>query len=273
MSNQVHSSLDAGGGAAQTGWPAADRVIGELLGQVKAILAEKFYGLYLYGSLASGGFDPAHSDIDFLVVTTGPLSEDEVDRLRALHAALAASDLPMAAKLEGTYLPVGDLARYRPGGGPYPCVNEGQFYLSGHDCNWIIQRHVLREMGLTVTGPAINDKIDPISPRELTQAVRDLLAEWWEPMLTDSSRLESGEYQAYAVQTMCRCLYTLEQGKVGSKGDACGWARTRLGLAWARVIDWSRAWQPGDPGGHLEEARELIRLAVHCDPADQTGQP
>lgn len=262
MLSQTDPNPEPDRAALSTGWADADRVIGDLLREVRAILAEKFFGLYLYGSLASGGFDPAHSDIDFLVVTNGPLSDGEVDRLRALHAALAASDLPMAAKLEGTYLPAADLPRYRPGAGPYPCVNEGQFYLSGHDCNWIIQRHVLREMGLVVMGPDIQDRIDPIAPQELKRAVRDLLAEWWEPMIADSSRLESGEYQAYAVQTMCRCLYTLQQGKVGSKAEACGWARTWLGPSWANVIDWSRAWQPGDPGDHLAEARELIRLVV-----------
>lgn len=271
MPSQVDPNSDPGCAAVTTGWADVDRVIGELLRQVRAVLAENFYGFYLYGSLASGGFDPAHSDIDFLVVTSGPLSDSEVDRLRALHAALAASDLPMAAKLEGTYLPAADLPRYRPGGGPYPCVNEGQFYLSGHDCNWIIQRHVLREMGLVVTGPDIKDRIDPISPHELKQAVRDLLAKWWEPMIVDSSRLESGEYQAYAVQTMCRCLYTLQQGKVGSKGEACGWARTWLGAGWAQAIDWACVWEPGAPGDHLAEARELIRLVVHFDPVEQTG--
>jgi len=69
------------------------------------ILGNQFIGMYLYGSLASGGFNPETSDIDFLVVTSDELSSERIDALENMHASLAVSGLKWAAKLEGAYIP------------------------------------------------------------------------------------------------------------------------------------------------------------------------
>jgi predicted nucleotidyltransferase len=53
-----------------TPYPDVNEVLLTLLDNVRAILGDYFTGMYLYGSLASGDFDPRRSDIDFLVVTS-----------------------------------------------------------------------------------------------------------------------------------------------------------------------------------------------------------
>jgi len=45
----------------------------QFLSHVRAILGSDFVGLYLYGSLALGDFDPASSDVDAVVATATPL--------------------------------------------------------------------------------------------------------------------------------------------------------------------------------------------------------
>ena len=53
-------------------------------------LGDQFAGLYLYGSLAAGDFDPpSGSDIDFVVATHGALNDATVAALAAMHADLA----------------------------------------------------------------------------------------------------------------------------------------------------------------------------------------
>src|SRR5581483_12314041 len=58
-----------------TAYPQINATLRLLEGDVRAVLGARFAGMYLYGSLASGDFDPATSDVDFLVVTAGPLAE------------------------------------------------------------------------------------------------------------------------------------------------------------------------------------------------------
>ena len=56
-----------------TPYPSVNAILGMLLSGAQEILGNRFTGLYLYGSLSSGDFDPERSDIDFLVVTDGEL--------------------------------------------------------------------------------------------------------------------------------------------------------------------------------------------------------
>ena len=78
-------------GGGPTPYPYVNEVLQALLANVGAILGERFYGLYLYGSLASGDFNPRRSDIDFLVVTEGLLPEEMIAALDEMHAQMAAS--------------------------------------------------------------------------------------------------------------------------------------------------------------------------------------
>jgi hypothetical protein len=74
--------------------------------------------------------------------------------------------------------------------------------------------------------------------------VLGFLREWWAPMLQDPDpRLHGGEYQAYAVLTMCRALYTLRHGDVVSKTAAARWAQEALGQPWEGLIERALAWR------------------------------
>lgn len=246
-----------------TPYPDVNAVLHRLLAEVQAVLGERFVGLYLYGSLAGGDFDPTSSDIDFVVVTDGDIPDDIIPALGALHARLNASGLKWAAKLEGSYIPQAALRRYNPDDPPRPQVNEGRFYLAPHDADWIIQRHVLREGGVVVAGPAPQTLIDPIQPDAIREAVLGFLRSWWLPMLDHPDpRLQGGEYQAYAVLTMCRALYTLEHGTVASKPAAARWAQAALGERWSALIEGALAWRHGAPLDEFDETMAFIRYTL-----------
>ncbi len=260
---------------APTPYPDVNAVLRLLLTEVRATLSEQFRGMYLYGSLAGGDFQPATSDVDFLVITDGPLGEAAITRLAAMHARITASGAKWAAKLEGSYLAASALRRYIPEDQTaWPTLNEGQFYLAPHDWDWVIQRHVLREHGVVVAGPPIQTLIDPVQPAELRRAVYELLREWWAPMLDAPDRLRADEYQAYAILSMCRALHALEYGTIVSKPQAAVWAQQKLGAPWERAIARALAWRPGTQLGELASARDLIRYTLAASAewrAQQTG--
>lgn len=246
-------------------------VLLRLLAEAQAVLGEAFVGLYLYGSLASGDFDPQRSDIDFVFVTNAVLPDEIIQQLAALHERLAASGLKWAAKLEGTYITQAALRRYHAADGPFPSINEGHFYVAHHQSDWIIQRHILREYGVTLAGPPPHTLIDPVQPDDIRQAVRGILREWWLPMLSEPSQFRSTEYQAYAVLTMCRALHALDSGTIVSKPVAARWAQATLDQQWHALIDFAVMWQPGDQVDHFQAMLDFIHYTL--DAARRAGYP
>lgn len=238
-------------------------VLARLLAAVRSALGEQFVGLYLYGSLAGGDFDPQTSDVDFVVVTAAALPAEAIAALERLHADLRASGLRWAGKLEGTYVSAPALRRFESSATPWPTVNEGRFYLAPHGPDWVIQRHVLREHGLTVAGPPLAPLIDPVGPDELRWSVAELLRSWWARMLADPTRLRSSDYQAYAVLSMCRALHTLRHGTIASKPAAARWARQTLDPAQAALIAEALDWRPGHDLDRLGAVLDFIRFTLN----------
>lgn len=132
--------------------------------------------------------------IDFVVVTTDELPDEMIQDLEALHGRMTASGLKWATKLEGSYIPQNTFHRHGSADASCPCVNEGHFYMARLGSDWIIQRHILREQGVVVTGPAPQTLLDPVQPDDLRRAVLGFLHEWWSLMLHDPDpRLRGGE--------------------------------------------------------------------------------
>ncbi len=246
-----------------TPYPEVNAVLQMLLAEVQAVLGPDFVGLYLYGSLSSGDFNPLSSDIDFLVVTAGELPAHRVQALEEMHARIAASGLKWAKKLEGSYIPLPELRRYDPAHAVHPSIGvDWEFGVNPHGRDWVIQLHILRQQGVTLAGPPPDTLIDPVSPDDLRQAVLETLQDWWKGHVMDSRRLESREYQAFAVLTMCRALYTLQSGGIVSKPAAAAWAKGALPPRWTSLIERALAFGPGDGIDDVGETQEFIRFTL-----------
>ena len=245
-----------------TPYPDVNAALNVLLSSVQTILGDHFVGMYLYGSLASGDFNPETSDIDFLVVTADEIPDEMVRDLEAMHTRLMSSDLKWAIKLEGAYIPQHAIRRHGPNNLPRPCINEGSFYLAPQESDWVIQRHIIREQGVVLAGPTPRTLIDPVEPKDIWWAVLAFLKEWWAPMLEESGRLHSSEYQAYAIVTMCRVLYTLEHGTIVSKPVSARWVQEALGEDWAGLIEQALAWRHDEQLDKFNEAVDFIRYTV-----------
>ncbi len=245
-----------------TRYSDVNEVLNLLLSSAKKILGNQFVGMYLYGSLSSGDFTPESSDIDFVVITESVLPDEIISALNDLHDRIWASDLKWASKLEGAYIPKGLIRRHDPNGTPCPNINEGKFLIDQRGSDWVIQRHVIREYGVTMEGPDPKTLIDPVSPDDIRQAIMGVLREWWFPMLDDPTWLrehKSGDH-AFAVITMCRILHALEYGTIVSKPKAIQWARKKLDNSWSPLIEKAViASQHKEQDNFLSETLDFIR--------------
>jgi len=246
---------------APTPYAEVNILLAELLRGIHQTLGEQFTALYLSGSLAMGGFNPGRSDIDFLAVTAADLGRGELTALQAMHRRLASAPSHWALKLEGSYFPASSLRRYDRQRSNYPHLStgSGDLVVEQHDSGWVVQLWIARRCGLRLYGPPPAALIDPISPDELTAAVRELLFSWWAPVLSDPSRLLDPAYQAYAVLTMPRMLYTFTHASVVPKPEAAAWAQRALEPRWAGLIAAALDWNEGLSFDRLEETLALIR--------------
>jgi hypothetical protein len=137
-------------------YPELAFVLREFAAGVRAALGSNFLGAYLVGSLATGDFD-LESDVDFLVVTKVELCDAEVKSLAAARRYIHALGSYPAEHLEGSYVSAELLARPDTVGvQPIWYLDNGSTSLerSVHDNRWHV-RWILRERGITITGPTL----------------------------------------------------------------------------------------------------------------------
>lgn len=257
--------------------PCSDinEILDILLTHVKKILQDQLVGMYIFGLLANGDFDQ-HSDIDILFVTEQSISKEVFQKLFELHERISTIDSPWAIQLEVSYIPKDALRRYDPANNRHPHIDRGpgeHLHMMQHDPDWIVQRYILRERGITVTGPDPKTLIDPVSPADLRWAVSEILQNWFRHFLDDPAPLKSRGYQSYTVLTMCRILYTYEHGEIISKPAAAAWAKQNLDHEWMGLIE--RAWEgrqmpglealPEDINGTLDFIRYTLEFC-HLSP-------
>lgn len=258
--------------ATPTPYPAVNAVLRLLLREVRRVLGPELVGMYLYGSLSLGDFEPGSSDIDFLVVTAHELPDETLHALNAMHARIAASGLMWADKLEGSYIPRAALRRYDPANNRHPTIGaDWEFSIREHDRSWVIEWHIVREHGVVVSGPPPETLIDPVSPDELRAAVREALEGFWHAQLDgpEPEWLRTREYQAFAILTMCRALFTLAHGEVVSKPAAAAWAHATLPPPWpaliAQALIWRHDKRPDDMTEMLAFVRYTIERAIEME--------
>ena len=231
-------------------------------------MGPEFVGMYCYGSLSLGDFAPGSSDIDFLVVTEHELPERMFHALDTMHARIATSGLKWVDKLEGSYIPRAALRRYDPANNRHPTIGaDWPFSTRAHGAHWVIERSIVREYGVVVQGPPPRTLIDPVSSDDLTAAVRQALDDFWR-MPRDGPEpewLRTRAYQAFAILTMCRALYTLAHGTVASKPTAAAWAQQTLPppcpALIAKALVWRHDTRPDDMTAMLAFIRYTIEEA------------
>lgn len=221
----------------------ANRLLESLLARLQGLLREKLVGLYLYGSLATGDFDPGISDVDLLAALASGLGDAELASLRAMHGDLARDEPEWADRVEVAYVSLRALRTFRSERSSIAVISPGEpFHAKDAGSDWLANWYAVREEGRALFGPPAATLIAPISRDEFERCIRGYAADWGDRIHGVRERRE----QAYAILTMCRALHLHCRGERASKREAARWAQDEL-PQWSGLIRnalaWRRAWR------------------------------
>jgi hypothetical protein len=221
----------------ETGHGDVDRFLDLVRDQLRPALGSELLGMYVGGSLALGAFDRA-SDVDVLIATTADLSQ-RFATLDALHRRLAREKLWFATELECIYMAPAGLRRFERAHARHLKLDRGAgeaLKIDTMDESWTVYCHVLRTDGITWDGPDPATLIDDVTRADLRAAMHAILEGWASNLLRRPDDLRAPGYQSYTVLSLCRILYTLDEGTVQSKAAAAAWAGRTLPDNWHGLI-------------------------------------
>jgi len=242
-------------------------VMQSLASGLRSILGARLIGLYLGGSFSLGDFWEATSDLDFLAVTDGPLSPEDLLAIGLLHRELLQTHR-LASRLEGDYAPRQTLIAEGTTV-PVPGCERGIFLPRVGEVMLSADNiYNLREQGIAFAGPPPCQALPAVSREQVRAAVRTMLAE-------GHGTCESPHEAADNLLSLCRSLCALETGEPTTKSQGADWARSRLEEHWVPVIEAAAAARRRGITEHWDEqlwlsVRELdllLRERYLADPA------
>jgi predicted nucleotidyltransferase len=170
-------------------------------------------GLYLYGSLTTGDFSPASSDIDVLAVTEQKPDGAVLDRLRTLHLDLASGG-GAYARLNCLYVPDGMLA---------DSERLQTYWYVDRFTEWQVKVMTvaeLRHSGHALHGPWPPPGLPDVSPGELREHVREQLASYWRPLTYRPRIWLQDKWVDFALVTLARTGALMRDGDLITKSQA-----------------------------------------------------
>jgi len=188
---------------------------------------DELLGLYLFGSLAAGGFIPGRSDLDLFAV----LAEDiqKIDRLGSLHAGFVSANPEWTERVEVGYVPHSVLKTFggRPTGS-IAVISPGEplnLKQAGYD--WALNWHSVTTTGETIVGPPPLEIGPAITPDAYRRGIEAQLEAWARDARAPHVAYVPAHH-GYIVVTLCRALYGLETGEQTTKENAVAWAAERF---------------------------------------------
>jgi Aminoglycoside adenylyltransferase, C-terminal domain len=186
--------------------------LGDVLGS--SLLATGYVG-----SMALGGFDPHHSDVDIVAVVEGPVADHHI---ATIVASVGHPALPCPVR--GLELVIYDRSTTRvatPGAAFELNLNTGPDMAprcevhgrSDEEFWFVLDREVAARRAVTITGADVRDLVAPMPSRWVLAALRESLR--WQG--------DHGSMEARVLRACRAWRYTMT-GEIVSKDDAASWA-------------------------------------------------
>jgi Nucleotidyltransferase domain len=170
-------------------------------------------GLYLYGSLTTGDFSPACSDIDVVAVTEREPGGLVLDHLSALHLDLARRGGAFA-RLNCLYVPAGTVADPE---------RLHAYWYGDQFTQWQLKVMTMAELGHSgqaLHGPWPPPGLPAVSPAELREHARDQLAGYWRRLTHRPGIWLQDKWVDFALVTLARTAAVLHDGELITKSQA-----------------------------------------------------
>lgn len=220
----------------------AREAVKELAAAIESHLGSDLLGLYLFGSLAAGGFYPGKSDLDLMAITATEVEEgSQLEELRSVHDAFVSERPTWIERIEVAYVERGVLQTFGecPRGRIAVICPGDPLHIRDAGAESTLDWYGVTTQGETIVGPPPLDLGPQVSPGAYRHAVEVLLHEW-------PSRVRAPwvayvpAHQGYVVMTLCRALYALTTGAQATKEEAASWAAARY-PEWSRFISEAHA--------------------------------
>jgi hypothetical protein len=260
--------LDSEGSAAALEAPS---VLGSVRASIVDVTGSSLVGLYVYGSLVAGGFEPEISDIDLIAVLADDPSDELSTRLELMHDSFAVQHPDWAGRIDVVYVAQARLRKPLEEIPRIAVISPGEpFHVVSGGREWLLTWYPAREEGVALVGPAISKTIPELPEDEFLETVRGRLREFRTELEDDAARGSC----AYTVFTVCRGLYTLEFGIRPSKTRAAEWVADRF-PEWASLVESATAWrrQRWTAHGPDRHAVAVTRRFVEVMTEGIDGQP
>jgi len=236
-------------------------VLARLLEGVNLALGDDLVGVYLFGSVATGDYEPGISDVDTVALLRSDLTAAQLAALDRLHRDIA-DEMPVwDERVEVVYLSTRALRDLRVRTSAAARISPGElFHAIEVDRGWLIDWYRLREVGVALSGPPATSVVPTITREAYVGGVRELMLRWPDWI----GGLDNRGSQAYAILTMCRGLRTIRTGDHVSKRVGARWASRELPQHAAliqRAVAWrdqARANPDPDGAGTLDDTRRLV---------------
>ena len=236
-------------------------ILPRLLAGLQSILRDNLVGVYLYGSLITGDYDPGISDIDLVVVLNQALDEAEFESLHRLHQSIVERRPEWHDRLELAYNSATALRTFRSQSSAIGIISPGEpFHLIEAGSDWLISWYALREDGVPLTGPPIKSLIDEIPGRDYLLAVREHISHYRESVKKPHNK----QALSYIALTVARGIYTLAHGRPTSKAKAAAWAKARY-PQWAELIERAWSWRANPQSDCLSPDEIRPEVAAYVD--------
>lgn len=234
--------------------PTVLAVINRLKTSIVEVTGSSLVGLFVFGSIVEGDFDPDVSDIDLIAVLAGPPSESLATRLRLMHDDFARANPEWDDRIEVVYISKEGLAHCQTETTSIGIISPGEpFHVVQAGRDWILNWYPARANSVTLIGQPLPTLIPPIPAEEYIHELRLYLADFKNRINDDSS---SGT-QAYAILSICRGLHSIRKGYRLSKRQAASWARHEF-PKWADLIEQAVGWRARQRDAEAEDGRATI---------------
>lgn len=217
-----------------------------LLGRLRGGLLARggLVGIYLYGSLVTGDFSPARSDIDVVVMVEREPDEAAISELRRLHKALAAAG-GVVDRLHCLYVPT-DSPVHDPD-------RLHAYWYGTRMTKWqlkVMTQAELASVGVAFHGPWPPPGVTPVAIADIQAAVYEELRDYWRQAARRRRLWLQDSWVDLGLTVLPRISAVLTSGALITKTEAIG-----------RLADFGvPAWLAGEIRGRRDG--QVVRLGA-----------
>ncbi len=194
--------------------------IDAMANEIIRIMDGDVYGIWLYGSVVMDDFRPGWSDIDFVALTCGEISETRAEQLLTLRQQMLEKepDNPYYRSFEGGMLSLDSFINKKPNRVVYWGTSGQRITDRYYFDSFSIK--VLLENGRLLCGEDVRDQLTMPTYFELRKNIESHLIS-----IRQYAHLSGNSLYSFGwMLDISRCLYTLRTGKIIAKTAAGEWA-------------------------------------------------